>query len=275
MLRSVPWTLSTLLLLGLAGCPGDKEGDDTSGDDTGDTNDTNDTGAEVTYTIEGTAISFNLEMPPAPEGACVTALDPAQGIEGGTPEELAEGVVDAAGGFTLTGVRVTELPPLLVIDDCDTSPPRVFPTGTPVAPELIQGVADGDVVTGAQAISLGVEAFDAMVASLDLAGSAVDVSAEGLLFGLTWDPNTQTPIPGAVVACDGCAAYYGDGDASDGLFTTGGALNAATGPGGLYAIPGAPIADYSATAEGYTFDTVQGGAIPAGAMFLVLRGTPG
>lgn len=269
MTRPQARTLCAALIVGIGGCTADKT-DDSVGDDS---QPTDDSAAEVHFSIEGMAIAFGVAREPAPEGACVKALNPQEGINGGTPEEVANTTVGPGGAFTLTGIPVFDLPPLLIIDDCDNDPPRVFPTGTPVPPELLTGVTDGAVIRDVQAASIGVETFDGITASLAAAGSTVDVTQDGMMIGFVWDIADQSPIVGAQVSCSGCTAYYGDTNNADGLFSAAGVPNTTTAGEALFAIPGAPIGSYSATAAGYTFESHMLGAIPRGALVVALRGT--
>ncbi len=262
------WALAAGLALGLTACTG--KADDTGA--AGDTDPETDTDTDVSYTIEGTAITFGPDRLPAPEGTCVRLFNPDDGLDGSTPEALAEGTVGAGGAYRLTGItRWAGSPPLVVIDDCDTDPPRVFPTGTPVPPELVEPVTDGGTVTGVVSVALGVETFDAIAASLAAAGDTTDLASAGLMMGFLWGDD-EAGIEGAQVVCETCTVYYGDGDATDGAFTTAGTRNTAATRSGFYAIPGAPIETYSAVAEGYSFVSTPMGAIPGGALLMIFRG---
>lgn len=194
------------------------------------------------------------------------------GIDGGTPETLSSTIVGASGAFTLSDVPLLGGAGLIIVEDCDGSAPTVLPTGSPVPPDMMAGVSAGGTLSGVQVASLGNDNLDNITAGLDDAGSTVDVSQDGMLFGFVWEAGTTTPIDGAAIQCTGCDVYDGDGDASDGAYQTGGVLNTATSGAGFYVIPDAPISDYSVTATGYSFDTVNGGAIPNGGLFVIMYG---
>jgi len=266
-------TQISCLLFALTACSADK-GSDTSS--TSDTSDTSDSSATIThYTLSGTAIAFGAARLPASEGACVTVLDPQGGIEGGTPQTLGTTTVGADGSFSVADIPAYEQPPLILIDDCGAQPPQLFPTGTPVQPELLAGVTDGDTVDGVIAVSLDVDHLDSLTSALTAAGSTANVTTDGMMFGFIWSTTDQSPIPNAQIQCTGCTVYYGDADDSDGLFSTAGVLNTATSDLSFFVSPAAPITTYTVSASGYTFDTVTVGAIPKGAMFAILGGTPG
>lgn len=250
----------------LSGCAGDKGGEDTARDTARDVRPT------ATYTIEGQAVEFGPEEAPAAEGLCVEAVDPSVMLDGAGSAPLGSTTVGAEGAYTLTDIPIRELPTVVRIRDCeDTGRPTVFPTSSPVQLSTDAPVAAGDVLRDVRSIVLGVDPFDRMRTDLSAAGSTVDLTESGLVFGYVWTGEGR-PIAGAQVTCDGCTAYYGDADDSDGLFMTGGVVNTATGDAGVWVIPGAPRGDYGAVAAGYTFAAVPMAAPPGGALFGVLLG---
>lgn len=254
--------LFPMLALSLGACAGDTK-DDTSGAD-----DTADTAAE-TYTLQGSAIVLGPDRDPAPEGMCVTIFDPTNAVTGGEPDTLAQTTLAADGSFS-ADLAADGAPLLIVIDDCNaTSAPIVFPTGTPVQPEAVAGVQAGDTLA-VIATSMSISTFDAISAGLAAAGDTTDVATDGMLLALIMDAADQSLVPNATLSCGGCTAYYNDADPSDGPFTTAGVLNTS---GSVAIVPAAPIATYTAVADGYTFPSGVGGAIPHGALVAAIMGT--
>ena len=88
------------------------------------------------------------------------------------------------------------------------------------------------------------------------------------MLGFVWDENHKS-LPNATISCQGCTVYYGDGAPSDGAYSTGVKTNPSTDPSGLWLIPGAPIANYTAVASGYQLPSWMVGAIPNGAMIMI------
>ncbi|HNC95431.1 MAG TPA: hypothetical protein PKW90_04860, partial [Myxococcota bacterium] len=158
---------------------------------------------------------------------------------------------------------------LIIVDDCQANPPTLFPTGTPVPPPLLENIKPGDVLADVQAAAIPVETFDGLQTALSAAGSTTAIPTDGMMIGFVWDKDHKG-IEGATLT-GGSTVYYGDTDAADGLFTTGGSPNTKTSSTGLWVIPGAPIGTYGAQAAGRTFPNWTAGAIPRGAMVLIFE----
>ncbi|MCB9777652.1 MAG: hypothetical protein H6742_03735 [Alphaproteobacteria bacterium] len=233
----------------------DTDGTDTDTDGTDTDTDTDDTATALSYTLSGTAIDGATQTPAA-EGLCVAALNPDAAVTGGETVTMASGTVGAAGSFSIEGVDDTPSFGILIsVFDCDDAD-SVLTTATPVLPPVYAGVETGDTISGLTAFSISAayaDGIDASLAAVGFAdGSIWDI---GGMMGGVWD-NTYSPINGATVT-GASTVFYQDGDAADGLFSTGGGLNTstvATG-GSIFLIPAAPIGGYSATASGYTFPT--------------------
>ncbi len=230
---------------------------------------------ESGFDIQGTALLFEEDGAPAPEGSCVSVIDPRDITEGSGPPVLAETTVGAAGVFALDAVPVQEYPPLILLDECGATPPAtIFATTSGLPPELIDGVGDGDVVSEAEIVALTLERLHALEVDLGIAGFSGDLGEEGLLVGFVRGADRQ-PLAGATIDCAGCTAWYGDEDDSDGLFTTGDATNTETSVTGFFVIPGAPLGGYSAVASGYTFMRLEIAALPRTASVINLVGEGG
>ena len=253
-------SLLPLLPLTLGACSDDAKDDTSGADDSADTSDS----AGGTYTLQGSAITFGPDRDPAPEGMCVTIFDPTDAISGGEPEMLASTTLASDASFQAE-LPADGAPLLIVIDD----EPIVFPTGTPVQPEAVAGVMAGDTLP-VTAVSLSVGTYDLLSAGLSAAGDTTDISTDGVLIAVIMDGADQSLIPTGTLSCGGCTVYYNDADPTDGLFSTGGVLNT---HGGVAVVPGAPIDTYTAVADGYSFPSGTGGAIPRGALVAALMGT--
>jgi hypothetical protein len=128
------------------------------------------------------------------------------------------------------------------------------------------------VVTSDTATYLNDELSSAgWVADAD-AGQTGDVNVDGVVVGFVLDAN-GTPVAGATVTGSmGGTPFYGDSDATDGLFATGGTTNAATAEEGLFVVPAGPIGTYEADDGGtHDFQSQLMGSLPAYAAFYTIR----
>ena len=66
-----------------------------------------------------------------------------------------------------------------------------------------------------------------MQLSLEAAGYTGNIATGGIVTGFILDADGNG-ISGATMGCGSCSPYYGDGDTSDGLFTTAGSMNTTT-----------------------------------------------
>jgi hypothetical protein len=260
----------TVLTLSLLACSGDKDGDETA--DTGDTTDTNDTDdtdtGEGGFNITGVAIDIGTNAP-APDGLCIDLLDPTPVLQSLPPDLLLTTTVGASGAFTFEGV-VTEstLGLLMSVKDCDTEGTTVFTTATGIVPDSYSGLAAGDTLADQTAFSISNAFLAGLEASATAAQYAGDLSTDGFMFGFVFDAGVQ-PLAGATVTCGTCGTtYYLDGDAADGLFTTGADLNLSTdaAAGASWVIPAGPVGQYTADDGGaHTFETQLNGSNPGSA----------
>jgi hypothetical protein len=250
--------------------PVDSADSGATGDSGTTTHDSNDSGnPEIHVTLQGSVKLFAPEQLAAPEGSCVTVLDPSGGLNGGNPETLGSATTDKDGNFSVNNIPLRDLPPMILVDDCGANPPTLFTTATPVPTYSLSGLKDGDTVNNIVAEVLPAEAVDVISGSLQAAKNTTDITKDGVLLGFVWDKN-HMGVAGATVSCQGCQVYYGDSSPDDGMFTTGPTVNAATDASGFYLIPAAPIGDITVQANGYTFPTYKGGAIPHGALLMII-----
>jgi hypothetical protein len=201
-------------------------------------------------------------------------VNPDPAVTGGAPIVMADSTIDASGDFSIAGVdAVPQFGILLSISDClvTGTGAAVLTTATPVTPDKYAGVATGDTISGMTAFSISQAYANGIDASLAAAGYTGSIWVDGGLMGAVWDMSLA-PIGDATVTGTTDTVYYQDGDASDGLFTTGASLNTATQPSGgaIFLLPKAAIAPYSATAAGYTFGSNLLGSNPGSIVFAPL-----
>ena len=265
------FVFSTLIVF--AGCGGDGGAEDADPTDTtmGDDDDTmgddddDDGGA---FSIEATAIDVSVSAP-ATEGLCVDLLDPSPALTGGEPELLLTTTIGANGAILFEDV-VTEstLGLLMSVKDCGTPNQITFTSATGIAFESIDGLGDGDVLTGQTAFVIPMAMLAGMQASAEVVGYAGSLEAEGMMFGFTLD-TTAAPVSGVTVTCIDCGpTYYMDADATDGLFSSAAGPNTATdaAAGAVWIIPGGPINSYTAEDGGaHAWEAQLNGSNPGSA----------
>lgn len=258
MTRTLTLALGALLLVA---CNDDGGSTDATDGDT----DTDTEAPARLATVSGTTLELLSPTTKAPEGLCARAVEPTQALDGGDLTLLGESTVGADGSYSISDIDLDEarLAIFIVITDCDGSNTVSFPTGTGIASETYENLEAGAELTR-DAFWMSAQSNTFINGSLAGAGST-KTSADGIVLMFVTDKDSN-PLPGATVSCngDGCdelEAYYLDGDPSDGLFTTGETVNAAT-VAGLAVMPGAPVANYTAAAEGRTFSTSLFGSIP-------------
>ena len=271
-------------LAGLAltfGCNGDKNDDsgltetdaDTDADSDADSDaDTDaDTDADIiSFTLEGSTFDV-LTQGAAAEGLCISAINPDPAVSGGDPITMATATLDASGNFSIAGVDAKpSFGILMSITDC-AEEGTVIATATPVPAPSYADLVEGDTLSGLTAFSINVTYAGYIDGSLAAAGySGTGIEADGALAGFIVD-NTLTPIDGATVT-GAASVYYQDADSTDGLFTTGTDVNAATVAmgGSMFFVPQAGVGAYSASASGYSFPTYTLGSSPGSVVFAPL-----
>jgi hypothetical protein len=269
-------TLIPALLL-IAACGGDKDGvtDDTGviGDDDDTMGDDDDTMPMGGFDIEATALDVATQAPAA-EGLCVDLLDPSPALTGGLPVLVLDTTVGVGGAVLFEDVVTTSTLGLLMsVKDCGTANTTVFTSATGISFATIDGLGEGDVVTGQIAFSITMDFLAGLQASAAAVGYTGDLATEGMMHGFVLD-NVGTPISGATVSCLGCGTtYYMDADPGDGLYSTGYTPNAATDAtaGASWTIPAGPIASYEADDGGaHTFEPQLNGSNPGSATITAL-----
>jgi hypothetical protein len=166
---------------------------------------------------------------------------------------------------------------LVDVRDCATvGTTTVYPTATGVPYELYSTLGAGETLDGQVFFSIDNATLAGLAGSATAAGYAGDLAADGFLLGFVLDA-TGAPIGGATVSCAGAActdAWYLDADPSDGLFTTTGAVNAATDPAvGAFLFPMAGIGNYTAEDGGaHAFTPQLNGSNPGVATVTAFHG---
>ena len=265
-------TRSLILLLGaslaLTACD-NGETDPTDVTDSTDNTDETDEPEPRLVSVTGSTSEL-LTQVAAPEGLCAVAVEPTEALGGGSLTVLGSSTVDASGNFTISDVDLDEAPLAIfvVLKDCDDSNTVSFPTGTGIAAEDYEDNVAGDTLNR-DSIWIAKASADGINQSLTAVGSSKSM-ADGMVFAQVLT-SAGAPAVGATVSCqgDGCndlEAYYMDADPSDGLFSTGGSINAGI-VVGLAAVPGGPVANYTANLDGSTFSSSLFGSITGLASF--------
>ena len=231
-----------------------------------------DTDADLGFTIEGTTLDMMMQAPLG-EGICVAALNPDGAVTGGKVETMVETTTDATGAFVLPGIVDKPVFGILMsVYDCKLSGSTVMTSATPVDTADYTGLNDGDVLTGKTAFVVNAMYRDGIDLSLQAVGYASDITTDGALAGMVLD-SSFTPLDGATIT-GADTVYYQDADDSDGLFSTGAALNTSTSAlaGAFWIIPAAGISTYSADYAGLTFPEAMAGSSPGSIMIVPLVG---
>ncbi len=221
------------------------------------------------WSMTGTAVDFATQAPAA-EGLCIDVLDPSPALTGGAPALLVSSTVGANGAISIDGIVTSSVLGLLLsIKDCGTENTTVFTSATGVPYEDIRYLTEGDTLAGVTALSIDMAFLGGMQTSAEVVGYTGDMETEGIVFGLLRDA-AGVPIDGGTVTCGSCGpTYYLDGDAADGLFSTGAAANAGTvqAAGGVWVIPAGPVGQYAAEDGGiHTFPEQLNGSTPGSAL---------
>ncbi len=237
-------------------------------------------GDESTYgtgfRIEGVAVDFatNTTWDAVAQPMCITAIDPTPAITGGEPTVLASSTLCDDGSFVVSGI--TEAPAIgafLVIDDCPgSSTDASMISATGISPDLLQGLGDGGALTGQTALVVSPTLRDTWTADADYGG---DLGVDGFLAGYLQDAQ-GVGVAGATIFAGASlySAVYGDSDASDGTFTTGGTLNAATDATAFFIIPKAPVGLYEVSDGGtHEWPKKTYGSLPGYAVFVNFKAT--
>jgi hypothetical protein len=199
---------------------------------------------------------------PAAEGLCIAAFDPDPAVLGGDSEEIVASTIGAGGAYSIPGIdRKPAFGLIISVYDCVETDDTVFTSATPILPTDYADLPAGGELAGQTSFVINAAFRDGMQASMVAAGYGGDINKEGLMMGMVLDASLM-PVDGATITGSATTVYYQDGDAKDGLYTTGASLNTETqaAGGALYAIPAAAISTYSADAAGLTFPTNTAGS---------------
>lgn len=242
---------------------------------------------EITgWTIQGVALDLETLTPAsAADGLCATAIDPSPVLAGQPPNDLAVGQVCDDGAFAIYNLGdAPAVGMFVVIDDCKpgandtgaTEQDDVLQSANGVKSDDVAGLGAGDVyvmdsVTGKGDLTYLTRTYQATLEG-QLVGYSGSLDTDGFLGGRLLDAS-MAPVVGATIDCSTCGeltASYQDGDASDGLFETGGAANTATTADGdgRYFLPGAGVSTYEIEDGGtHTWEATLLGSLPGYAVF--------
>lgn len=242
---------------------------------------------EVTgWTIQGVAVDLETLTPAAAsDGLCATAIDPSPVLAGQPPNDLASGQVCDDGAFAIYNLGAAPAVGMfVVIDDCkpgegDTAAVAqddVLQSANGVKSDDVVGLGAGDVYVMDSETGKGNLTYLSRTYQVTLEGELIDyagsLDSDGFLGGRLLDADLA-PVTGASIDCSTCGALvasYQDGDASDGLFSTGGAANAATTADGdgRYFLPGAGVSTYEIDDGGaHSWEPTLLGSLPGYAVF--------
>ena len=177
--------------------------------------------------------------------------------------------VGAGGAWTATDVPYVGLGLLALVRDCGDEG-NTFPSATGIPSDAYSDLEPGSTLEGAAALVITGDVGAGLQASLEAAGYTGDIATGGIVTGFILDAEGNG-ISGATMGCGSCSPYYGDGDPSDGLFSTGGSANTSSdaAASGLFVVPDATLTTYGAEAEGYTFGSSPLAALPGSAVIAV------
>lgn len=242
---------------------------------------------EITgWTLQGVADDLETGTPAtAADGLCATAIDPSPVLAGQPPINLASAQICDDGAFTIYNLGdAPAVGMFILIDDCgpgegDTAAieqDNVLQSANGVSSDDVAGFGAGDVYVADSATGKGdlvylTRSFQVTLEA-EFINPAGSIDETGFLGGRLLDASLA-PVTGATIDCGACGpltASYPDGDASDGLFETGGTANAAStaeGDGRFY-LPGASVDTYTIDDGGvHTWEATLLGGLAGYAVF--------
>ena len=257
---------SVLLVVACSG-RGGETGEDH--DDYTDSSDPGDGSSEgmAGFAVEGSALDLMDGTQTAAEGLCVHAADPTPAISGGEVELLRSDFVGAEGAYSVEGIETTSAVGLLmIIDDCNDEG-TVMRTATGIAAATYAGLGTGDVIDERTLFSINATSLESISSGLANAGYTGDIEVDGALIGFIFDA-AEAPVDGAEVAGpEGYPTWYLQEDSS---WAEGGTVASAD---GTFIIPGAPIYNYTTSADGMSFDALLAGSQPGHAVVVSFTAT--
>jgi hypothetical protein len=245
--------LATLALL--VGCPTDADDDSFNGDD-----DDVDAG---TITVRGFVHDLG-EVDSTVSGVSVVVANPAPMLaNGGEPAALGVGTVAGDGSFEVTDIDPTgaEMGLIMIVDDNGA---EYLSVATGIHADEYAGWTDGFVVEDQVAFAASAEWVAAMDLDLAIAGWHGELFEGGALIGFVQDAAME-PVDGATVtSTEDQEVFYADGDPpGEGSFvdatTTPNAATSADAEA-LWIAPGGGVDNWSAAADGYTYDPILVGS---------------
>ncbi len=240
----------------LVGCPTGGDDDTSNGGDDDDV----DAG---TITVRGSVHDLG-DVDSTVSGVSVVVANPAPMLaSGGEPAALGVGTVAGDGSFEVTGIDPTgaDMGLIMIVDDNGTEYRSV---ATGIHGDEYAGWTDGFVVEDQVAFAASADVVAAMELDLAIAGWHGELFEGGALIGFVQDAAME-PVDGATVtSTEDYEVFYADGDPmGEGAFVDDStALNVATSADAeaLWIAPGGGVDNWSAVADGYTYETILVGS---------------
>lgn len=238
-----------------AGCP-------TGGDDDTSTGDDDDADAG-TITVRGTVFDLG-DFDSTVSGVTVVVANPAPMLaSGGEPAALGVGTVAGDGTFEVTDIDPTgaDMGLIMIVDDNGEA---FLSVATGIHADEYAGWTDGTVVEDQVAFAASADVVAAMELDLAIAGWHGELFDGGALIGFVQDADME-PVGGATVtSTEDHEVFYADGDPmGEGAFvdatTTPNAATSADSDA-LWIAPGGGVDNWSAEADGLTYDSILVGS---------------
>ncbi len=252
MVHKLLMLLMTLALI--PGCPTEAD-DDTVGDD--------DDADGGTITVRGTVHMLGDFDTTVADVSVVVANPAPMLMDGGEPSALGVGTAAADGTFEVTGIDPSSasMGMIMIVDD---NGDQYLSVATGIHADEYAGWTDGFVVEDQVAFAASAGHVADLETDLAEAGFGGDLFAGGALLGFVQEAS-EDPIGGATVSSTGGdTVYYADADpAGSGTFVDdGGAPNTETSvdADALWVAPGGGVDQWTAAADGYTFEEILVGS---------------
>jgi len=252
MTRNLLILLATTILL--PGCPSDDD-DSTGGDD--------DDASAGTITVRGTVHDLGDFDTTVSDVSVVVANPTPMLANGAEPAALGVGTPAADGTFEVTGIDPTgaDMGLIMIVDD---NGEVYLSVATGIHADVYAGWTDGFVIEDQVAFAAPAGHVADLETDLAAVGFTGDLFGGGALLGFVQDTDEDPVGDATVTSTGGDTVFYADGDAvGAGAFDDGsGAANVATSADGdaLWVVPGGGVDNWSAAADGYTYDPIMVGS---------------
>jgi hypothetical protein len=248
--------LITLAMVALiTGCPTGGDDDTFSGDD-----DDADAG---TITVRGNVHDLG-DLDATVSGVTVVVANPAgMLVSGDDPAALGVGTVDPDGSFEVTDVDPTgaDMGLIMIVDDNGEA---YLSVATGIHADEYAGWTDGTVVEDQVAFAASADFVAALELDLAIAGWHGELFDGGALIGFVQDGDMEPIGDATVTSTEDYTVYYADDDPiGEGAFVDATTTpNAATSvdSDALWVAPGGGVDNWSAEADGYTYDPILVGS---------------